>query len=173
MILIVEDDPVSQRALQYLLLSRGYSSQAVTSAEEALEVLRPLSRETGGPIDGVAMAAIATGSACGMRLPEMVLIDVDLPGMSGLELVEHLRRAHPQLPCTLMSAHHKELLKRELAGDEGSTQGAGGRSAESACGNVPFLSKPLDVQKLFSVVREHDSDAVRPDGATDSHDPSR
>jgi CheY-like chemotaxis protein len=150
MILIVEDDPVSRRALQYLLASRGYTSQAVSSAEEALELLRPLSGDGArSPMNGVEIAAVATGTACAIRPPEMVLIDVDLPGISGIELLRELQATHPRLACMLMSAHHEELRQREAAHlDAMRVAGTGGDT-------VPFLPKPLDFQKLMMVVREH------------------
>jgi CheY-like chemotaxis protein len=133
MILIVEDDPVSRRALQTVLTTRGYASQGVGSAEEALAALCTL--DSG-----------RDGSAA--RLPEMVLIDVDLPGMSGLQLLQLLRAAYPHLHCMLMSAHHRELLASEDDPDPGT-------EPATPPFDVPFLPKPLDLQKLLTMVREH------------------
>jgi len=67
MILIVEDDPLSRRALQSLMAANGYPCRAVPCAEDALKALR------------------------GPEQPEMVLIDIDLPGMSGLQLLRQLQ----------------------------------------------------------------------------------
>jgi len=36
---------------------------------------------------------------------DLVLTDVDLPGMSGLELLRALRRSHPELPVAVITAH--------------------------------------------------------------------
>ena len=47
------------------------------------------------------MAAL---SANGGR-PDLVLIDVSLPGISGIELVAELARLYPELPCLMLSAH--------------------------------------------------------------------
>ncbi|MFO8231568.1 MAG: response regulator transcription factor [Longimonas sp.] len=40
--------------------------------------------------------------------PDVVLVDVALPGMSGIELVHRLREAHPDLVCLILSGHAEE-----------------------------------------------------------------
>jgi CheY-like chemotaxis protein len=112
MILIVEDDPLARRALQSLFLAHGYASEAVSNAEDALAFVH------------------------GHRNPEMVLIDIDLPGMNGLELLHRLQGEIPDVPCTLMSAADHDLTGR-----------SGYRS-------VPFLPKPLNLPRLLSLVRD-------------------
>jgi CheY-like chemotaxis protein len=138
MILIVEDDPLSRRALQFLLASKGYTSRAVGSAEEALDVLHS-AEQAGGR------------TSPRQPLPEMLLIDVDLPGMSGVQLVKCVQALHPRLPCTLMSANHQELLQRDPA--TARTESPGSLAAPRR--HVPFLPKPLDFGKLMTVVRQH------------------
>lgn len=110
MILIVEDDPVARRALVSLLQARGIQSKGVESAEDALAALEKESE------------------------PGMVLIDIDLPGMSGLDLVRTLQMHHPNLSCTLMSANPHDV------------------SAKEDRREVPFLSKPLDLHRLLNVL---------------------
>jgi DNA-binding NtrC family response regulator len=111
MILIVEDDPIARRALQSLFAAHGYLSQTVESAEEALKHLHDAA------------------------LPGMVLIDIDLPGMSGLQLLRTVQAEFPTLPCTLMSANDPDIVPRETRP------------------TVTFLPKPLDVKRLFRVVQ--------------------
>jgi len=111
MILIVEDDPLSRRALQSLMAANGYPCRAVPSAEDALKALQ------------------------GREEPEIVLIDIDLPGMSGLQLLHKLQQTHPRMPCSLMSANDHDL-----------SPPAGGRS-------VPFFPKPLNLKGLFDFLR--------------------
>ncbi len=41
-------------------------------------------------------------------LPDVVLVDVALPGMSGIDLVKKLRDAHPTLSCLILSGHAEE-----------------------------------------------------------------
>ena len=112
MILIVEDDPIARRALQSLCAAHGYVCYAVESAEAAIQTIH----------DTV--------------IPGVVLIDIDLPGMSGLDLLKRLQAEYPSLPCSLMSAN-----------DYQSTQP--GRE-----GRVPFFPKPLDLKRLFTVLQE-------------------
>jgi DNA-binding NtrC family response regulator len=112
MILIVEDDPIARRALQSLFAANGYLSQAVESAEAALDHLHH------------------------SAVPGMVLIDIDLPGMSGLQLLRAVKAEFPSVPCTLMSANDPDVVPRESRQD------------------VPFLPKPLDVRRLFAAVRD-------------------
>jgi cyclic di-GMP phosphodiesterase len=111
MILIVEDDPIARRALQSLFAANGYPSRTVSSAEDALEAL------AGSP-----------------EHPELVLIDIDLPGMSGLQLLKAVQAQHPGVSCSLMSAN-----------DEA-------RPAGDAPRAVPFFPKPLDWKHLLASV---------------------
>lgn len=119
MILIVEDDPLARRALRSLFIAHGYETDAVESAEDALERLEDEHK----------------------RL-HMVLIDIDLPGMNGLELLRRLQRDHPEIPCTLMSAAEHDLTLR-----------AGQRA-------VPFLPKPLDLRRLFTLVQDEGAQSL-------------
>lgn len=41
--------------------------------------------------------------------PELVVTDISLPGMNGLELVKHLLTLHPDLPVLVVSRHDEEL----------------------------------------------------------------
>lgn len=117
MILIVEDDPLARRALQSLFAARGHACRAVPSAEDALNV-----------VEGMA------------TLPELVLVDIDLPGMNGLELVKLLQLSHPGLACAMMSANEYESAPRAQA--------------------VPFVAKPLSLSKLLSVLSRMNSGQV-------------
>jgi DNA-binding NtrC family response regulator len=112
MVLIVEDDPLARRALQSLFTTNGYNSRSVGSAEDALEACRH-----------------------GPERPGMVLIDIDLPGMSGLQLLQKIQREFPGVSCTLMSANDHDLSPRD-----------GGRA-------VPFFPKPLRWKQLLTLMR--------------------
>jgi DNA-binding NtrC family response regulator len=110
LILIVEDDPIARRALQSLFTTNGYPSRAVPSAEDALDVLHKSAH------------------------PGVVLIDIDLPGMNGLDLLTKLQQEYPDLNCTLMSANDHALTR------------LGYRA-------VPFFPKPLDLRRLLTFLR--------------------
>jgi DNA-binding NtrC family response regulator len=112
MILIVEDDPIARRALQSLFAANGYQCRGVSSAEDALDLVH------------------------GTERPGMVLIDIDLPGMNGIDLMHQLQAEFPLLSCTLMSANDHDFSLRD---------------GERA---VPFYSKPLDWKRLLGQLRE-------------------
>src|SRR5579862_603337 len=86
MVLVIEDEAVSRRALQMLLRLRGFYVEAVGSGEEALELIR---RE---------------------GEPDIAIVDINLPGMSGIEFRRRLGRMYPDAPCIFMSANDEVNL---------------------------------------------------------------
>lgn len=68
--------------------------------------------------------------------PESVLIlsDINMPGMSGLDLLEHIRKIHPSSP--------PEVMMITAYGDQGN------RDKAMALGADDFLTKPLDFGEL-------------------------
>jgi CheY-like chemotaxis protein len=112
MVLIVEDEAISRRALQHLLRLHGYEARTAGSAEEAMQQV------------------LATG-----HRPEMALVDINLPGMNGVEFVRRLHRMFPSVRCVFMTAN-------DAARDER----LGSASAE------PTLQKPFDVPDLLRMM---------------------
>jgi two-component system, NtrC family, nitrogen regulation response regulator GlnG len=80
-ILVVDDDDDMCWALQQFIRMEGHRSTAVTNARAALSVLEEQ------PFD-------------------LLLADVKLPDMDGLELVRSIRPNHPDLPCVLVSGFY-------------------------------------------------------------------
>jgi CheY-like chemotaxis protein len=85
-ILIVDDSPVDRRLASALVAGRG--GLRVVSAGDGREALAAIAREA----------------------PAAVITDLQMPGMSGLELVEAIRRLHPGIPVILMTAHGSEEI---------------------------------------------------------------
>ncbi|PXW99548.1 two component Fis family sigma54 specific transcriptional regulator [Sphaerotilus hippei] len=79
-VLVVDDDADMLRLLSIRLTAAGYRVVGVSSAEAALSQL-----------------AVA--------LPQLVISDVQLPGMDGLALFAAIRARHPVLPVILLTAH--------------------------------------------------------------------
>ncbi len=63
--------------------------------------------------DDIHLAGVAhTGEEALIALPltgvDIALIDLALPGMNGVALITALRRARPELPCVILSAHRED-----------------------------------------------------------------
>lgn len=78
-ILVVEDDAAIRRGLCDALRYSGYSVEECPTGDGALSM-------------------VCTSS------PELVLLDVLLPGKNGFEILEELRASHPQLPVIMLTA---------------------------------------------------------------------
>jgi FixJ family two-component response regulator len=83
-IAIVDDDPSVLKALARLLRSRAYEAKTFTSARDFL-------------------AALPDG------LPECLIVDLQMPEMSGLELQRHLTRDDVQIPTIIITATMKSV----------------------------------------------------------------
>ena len=111
---VVDDDASIRRALFYLLESAGYRAEVYASAEEFL------ARER---FDGVGC----------------IILDVRMPGLSGMELQEKLLRSdYSGMPVVFLTGHG------EL--------GIGIRAMKK--GAVDFLTKPCDDEQLLTVVSD-------------------
>ncbi|MEO0003540.1 MAG: hypothetical protein RLZZ22_1232 [Pseudomonadota bacterium] len=117
-VLLVEDNPTNIEIAASMLEARGAEVAIATSGQGALDVLREL-----GP------------------LYDLVLMDVQMPGMDGLEATRHIR-ANPEwhdLPVVAMTANAREEDRR---------------ACEQA-GMVGFISKPIERDELLRVVVLH------------------
>jgi cyclic di-GMP phosphodiesterase len=107
--LIVDDEPGVRSVLEGLLIGQGYQPLSAASGEEALRLL-----------EGV--------------VPSVVLTDVDMPGMNGVELTRHIK-AHPDLqlvPVVILTGIAD--LHARVAG--------------LAAGADDFFAKPVDLLEL-------------------------
>lgn len=99
---IVEDDDGLRMALQRMLRAWGYHTLSYDSAEAAL---------------GDAVVALA----------DCLVVDLNLPAMSGLDLVERLRQRGVHAPAVAISAHDEAPLRQRMR----------------QCGIEHFLAKPF------------------------------
>jgi two-component system KDP operon response regulator KdpE len=111
-ILLVDDEPTILRALQTVLESHDYTVSAVTTGEQAV----------------ARTASLA---------PDLVLLDLGLPGIDGFEVIGRIRTFAPTLPIVVVSAH----------GDDASKVRALDRGADD------YVSKPFSVPELLARVR--------------------
>src|SRR5881409_1092863 len=112
-ILIVDDDAGQRSLLDSFLRSQGFDTVAIASGEQALDLLR-------------------TGQI------SMMISDVRMPGMTGLETLRRARQENAVLPVLLVTAY------------------ADIREAVGAMrdGAVNYLSKPIDLDELLATVRQ-------------------
>ena len=113
-VLVIEDDPDLQWRLARMLTVQGNRVVGTSSGDGALALISQW------PVD-------------------LVLVDEDLPGMSGLEVAKRIRGTHPHIPVVLMTG-----------ADSHET-----RTAASLAGVVATLIKPLrseHLQELAAVV---------------------
>jgi two-component system, OmpR family, KDP operon response regulator KdpE len=110
-VLIVDDEPQIRRALRVSLVSHGYQVQVAASGEEALD-----------------LAASAP--------PDVVILDLVLPGRTGLEVCRELRQWSP-VPIIVLSARGQERDKvqaLDLGADD-------------------YLTKPFGMDELLARIR--------------------
>jgi DNA-binding NtrC family response regulator len=116
-ILVVDDEAEQRRLLGGFVESLGYHAEEACSAEEALGAIRA-------------------------HRPDMVLLDVRLPGMSGIEALAEIRRIADKLPVLLITAY-ADLRQAVAAVKSGADD---------------YLAKPVDLDELETAI----SDAIGP-----------
>jgi len=113
-ILIVDDEPGIRQSLIGVLADEGFQAQAVESAEECLEVLAASSRD-------------------------VVLLDIWLPGMDGLEALSRIQRIPAaDRPLVVMISGHGTIETAVKA---------------TKLGAYDFLEKPLSIERVLMVVK--------------------
>lgn len=113
-ILLVEDDPLQREITAILLKKKGHTVVAVSDGRAALLHLQ------GGGGENTSLA----------------ILDIGLPGMDGLELLELIRQRHPALPCVMLTGN------QELDTAVRATQ----------LGAYDFMNKPVEPERLQVVV---------------------
>ena len=111
-LLVVDDEAGIRESLSSILQDEGYHVEAVASAEEALQ-------------------RAATGDL------EVILLDVWLPGMDGLEALSRLQ-ALPRAPAVIMISGHGTIETAVRA---------------TKLGAFDFIEKPLSLEKIIVLVR--------------------
>jgi len=112
-ILLVEDNPTNMKLLAFILTSHGYGVRTATDANEALTVLATFR-------------------------PRLILMDLQLPGMDGLQLARQLK-ADPATRSIAIVAVTAYAMK----GDEQ-------KALDAGCDG--YISKPIHSTDLLKVV---------------------
>jgi FixJ family two-component response regulator len=112
-IAVVDDDPSVLKALRRLLRTHAFHPKTFASAREFL-------------------TALAGGR------PECLIVDLQMPEMSGLELLQHLTNTGIAIPTIIITAH-----------DDGDAR----RRCEAA-GSTAYLLKPLEDVPFFAAINK-------------------
>lgn len=114
-VLVVEDHPLNQKLLRDVLMHAGY--EAIT-----------------------AESALAGLDLAGRERPDLVLMDIQLPDVDGLEATRRLKSSPDtaHMPVVVVTAH-------AMPGDEGRARAAGADA---------YVSKPIDYKTLLATIAD-------------------
>ena len=112
-ILVVEDDERSRRLLVDVLAFHGYGVIAAASAEDALTL-------------------------CADAQPDAALLDIQLVGMDGFELLRRLRVRHGEMPIIAVTASAMDIDRERIL--------RGGFDA--------YVPKPVNIRQVLEILRE-------------------
>lgn len=115
-ILVVDDNPLNLKLTRILLSGEGYQVRAAVDGNEAFDALKTFH-------------------------PRLILMDIQLPGIDGLELTRRLK-ADPAMRDVVILA----LTAYAMKGDEEKAQEAG-------CDG--YIAKPIDTRSLPGVIRSY------------------
>jgi len=111
-VLVVDDEPAIRRALRAPLVELGFELAEASRGEEALQLLRTASFD-------------------------VVLLDVNMPGIGGIETLRRIRALSPRLPIlmlTVLDAEHQKVEALELGADD-------------------YVTKPFSTRELIARIR--------------------
>ena len=114
--LIVDDNAVNLKLARVLLQSEGYSVRTATDAEDALRILATFK-------------------------PRIILMDLQLPGMDGLELTRRLKADVATRQIVILA-----VTASAMKGDEERARAAG-------CND--YVAKPIDIDSLPKLIARH------------------
>lgn len=113
-ILLVEDEETVRKVIERLLQKLGYEVESASDAEEAIEIFTKRNEEF-----------------------DLVLTDVVMPGLTGVEMSEVLKKQRPDMKFLFTSGY----TSKELGGNPEAPP-------------EPFLPKPFSMVELSRSVRE-------------------
>jgi FixJ family two-component response regulator len=126
-IAVVDDDPSVRKALARLLAGRAFRADTFASAGEFL-------------------ASLPAG------YPDCLVLDLHMPGMTGLELQRHLAARDLAIPTVVITAHDDAGLAR----------------LSRSAGAAAILLKPLDGDALMGAIEDAVRDAGPPEGTRET-----
>jgi DNA-binding NtrC family response regulator len=112
-VLLVDDERDFVEALSERLQMRDYSSAVVYGGEEALSIVEE-------------------------DEPDVMVLDLKMPGIDGLEVLRRVKEKHPNVEVIVLTGHGSEDAARVCA----------------ELGACAYLEKPVDIEKLTQAMQE-------------------
>ena len=112
-ILIIDDDDQLRKSFNKLLIEEGYDIETAPSGETGLEMVN-------------------------QNLPDLVILDMKLPGMNGLETFKAIHDIEPKLPVIIMTAY-------------GTTETA---IEATKMGAFDYILKPFDIPEMLTIIKQ-------------------
>ena len=110
-IAIVDDEEPVRKALKRLLRASGLDAESYASGKEFLE-------------------------ATALRRPDCLVLDLHMPGMSGVQVLQELRSSKTMIPTVVITAYDEPATRMECL----------------AAGASAYLRKPLDERLLLNAI---------------------
>lgn len=120
-VLLVDDEEDFVETLAERLELRGFAPAVAMNGRSALEQLEAHS-------------------------PQIMILDLKMPGMSGLEVLRETKRRKPELPVVMLTGHGSDLERDEAL----------------ASGAKTYLQKPVDIDSLSKLISETASAGAGP-----------
>ena len=111
-ILLVDDEEGTQLLYREVLEEDGYEVYSALTGEDALQKLKIVS-------------------------PDLVVLDINMPGMSGIEVLRKIKEKNPNMPVVLNTGYHE--YKQDI----------------SAWVSDDYIVKSVDFDELKAAVRQH------------------
>ena len=121
LIAVVDDEESVRRALARMLGASQFDVDVFASGQEFLDSLRT-------------------------RLPDCLVLDYQMPGLTGRDVQRQLALAQTQVPIIVVTAHDEPALREQCLAD----------------GAVAYVTKPLQRERLVGLI----NDAIRPRSAS-------
>ncbi|MGE5839028.1 MAG: sigma-54-dependent transcriptional regulator [Deltaproteobacteria bacterium] len=112
-ILIIDDDEHLRKGFERLLIEEGYSVRSASTGEAGLEIVRA-------------------------EVPDLVILDVRLPGINGLQAFKIIHDVEPKLPVIIMTGY-------------GTTETA---IEATKMGAFDYILKPFDIPEMLSQIKQ-------------------
>jgi DNA-binding NtrC family response regulator len=112
-VLVADDDPSILEILKLGFRTRGYEVITASDGKSAIQAIE-------------------------QNRPDLLVLDIEMPHLTGIEVLRHLRKDWPTLPVVIMTAHGTISLAVE-AMKEGATE---------------FITKPFEMEQLLLVIQK-------------------